>query len=426
MSIDNRSDSNDITKLHLWQIQWVRDLAFIILIVCGVWVGYAMRDITIPLLVALLLAYLFEPLIAFFADNPKFPLGRIPVISGILTLLTISVLLILAVTIPLVVAQTTGLVNDVQNGKLRSQLERVTQNYAPESVKNEILHTLNFLPNISDSSTYQEPSELMSNESMDPIASSVVRVEDTHLPAVTENARSGLVSIAQTTGDVAYNVATAIVHFAMLAVLIPFYFFFFSLWFPKVKEFAASLIPDGGKNDTVTLLKKMDAAVAGFVRGRIVIAFIMGVLLAIVWMVIGVPYAILLGIGIGFLCAVPFLGLVGIPLSIGLLYLEQLGVSEASRMEWWAILLWPALIFGVVQALDGWLLTPLIAGKATNLDPVTIFVAVLAGGSVLGVYGMLLAVPIAACIKILIQDRLLPKVHAWARGEVDDPLPFDD
>jgi predicted PurR-regulated permease PerM len=209
-------------------------------------------------------------------------------------------------------------------------------------------------------------------------------------------------------------------------VLIPFYFFFFSLWFPKVVEFMKGIVPNRGNNNTFALLIKMDAAVAGFVRGRIVIAFIMAVLLAIGWLVVGVPYAILLGIGVGILCSVPFLGLVGIPISIGLLFLDQLGVPEADRMVWWGILLWPTLIFGIVQAIDGWLLTPLIAGRATNLDPVTIFVAVLAGGSVLGAYGMLLAIPIAACIKILIQDRLLPKIRAWARGDADDPLPFDD
>ena len=56
------------------------------------------------------------------------------------------------------------------------------------------------------------------------------------------------------------------------------------------------------------------------------------------------------------------------------------------------------------------MLTPIIAGKATNLDPVTIFVAVLAGGSVLGAYGMLLAIPVAACIKILLSDLVIPKL----------------
>ena len=170
----------------------------------------------------------------------------------------------------------------------------------------------------------------------------------------------------------------------------------------------------------------MDAAVAGFVRGRIVIAAIMGGVLAVGWMIVGVPYAILLGIGVGVLCAVPFLGLVGIPLSVGLLFLEQLGLSEESRMAWWGIIVWPTLVFAFVQAIDGWVLTPLIAGKATNLDPVTIFVAVLAGGSVLGAYGMLLAVPIAACIKITIQEIVLPNIRAWAQGEANDPLPFEE
>jgi predicted PurR-regulated permease PerM len=394
---------HDITKLHLWQIQWVRDLALIVLVVCGVWIGYAMRDITIPLLVALLLAYLFEPLISYLANNPKFPLGRIPVISGILTLIIVGVLAVLAFTVPMVISQTTSLVDDVQNGTLRDKLEQLNEKYAPKDAKDEINQTLSYLPNSkSDEVKQSKPTEQI------------------------KPGNEGLIKIAQKTGDVALGIIVSVFRFAILAVLIPFYFFFFSLWFPKVVEFARSLIPDHGKGDTELLLVKMDAAVSGFVRGRIVIAFIMSILLAVGWMIVGVPYAILLGIGVGVLCAVPFLGLIGIPLSIGLLFLDQLGLLETQRMAWWGILLWPTLVFAIVQALDGWILTPLIAGKATNLDPVTIFVAVLAGGSVLGAYGMLLAIPVAACVKILIQERLLPKVHAWTRGEADDPLPFDD
>ena len=400
----NKQKERDISTLHLWQIQWVRDLILILVAVCTVWLGYAMREITIPLLVALLLAYLFDPLISFLADNPKFPLGRIPVISGILTLLTAGVLIVLAISIPMVVSQTTSLVSDIQEGKLRTQLERVTQEYAPEDVREEILQTISYLPTSStDSTATTEPNQVTPGLNND-----------------------GLVQIAHSSSDVIISVVGAIIHFAIMAVLIPFYFFFFSLWFPEVRAFASSLIPDDGKTKTITLLQKMDAAVAGFVRGRIVIAFIMAIVLAVGWMIVGVPYAILLGIGVGIFCAVPFLGLIGIPLSVGLLFLDQLGVPEAQQMAWWGIIVWPILVFAIVQALDAWVLTPLIAGRATNLDPVTIFVAVLAGGSVLGAYGMLLAIPVAACIKILIQERLLPKIHAWTRGEADDPLPFDD
>jgi len=411
MSADSENKhTTDITKLHLWQIQWVRDVLFLVIIFCGLWVGYVMRDITVPLLVALLLAYLFEPVISYLANNPKLPIGRIPVIAGILTLLITGVLAVVAITIPIVVSQTSSLVNDVQSGKLRTQLERVTTNYAPTGVKTEILETLDFLPD-GDTENVVASTEIGKNE----ITESGPNV-----------ASEGIVRIAKTTGDVAFSVLKSILHFVILAVLIPFYFFFFSLWFPKVKQFAETLIPKEGKSSTLQLFEKMDAAVAGFVRGRIVIAFIMAIILAIGWMIVGVPYAIILGIGVGFLCAVPFLGLIGIPLSVGLLFLNQLGIAEADQLSWWAIILWPSLVFGIVQALDGWILTPLIAGRATNLDPVTIFVAVLAGGSVLGAYGMLLAVPVAACIKILIQERLLPKVHLWANGEADDPLPFDD
>jgi len=411
MSADSENKhTTDITKLHLWQIQWVRDVLFLVIIFCGLWVGYVMRDITVPLLVALLLAYLFEPVISYLANNPKLPIGRIPVIAGILTLLITGVLAVVAITIPIVVSQTSSLVNDVQSGKLRTQLERVATNYAPTGVKTEILETLDFLPD-GDTENVVTSTEIGKNE----ITESGPNV-----------ASEGIVRIAKTTGDVAFSVLKSMLHFVILAVLIPFYFFFFSLWFPKVKQFAETLIPKDGKSSTLQLFEKMDAAVAGFVRGRIVIAFIMAIILAIGWMIVGVPYAIILGIGVGFLCAVPFLGLIGIPLSVGLLFLNQLGIAEADQLSWWAIILWPSLVFGIVQALDGWILTPLIAGRATNLDPVTIFVAVLAGGSVLGAYGMLLAVPVAACIKILIQERLLPKIHLWSSGEADDPLPFDD
>ena len=390
-----KTKQHDITKLHLWQIQWVRDLFLVVAVIAGIWLGYAMRDITIPLLVALLLAYLFEPLISYLSNHPQFPMGRVAVISGILSILVAGVLVILAVSIPMVISQTSTLVDDIQDGKLREQLEQVTQQYAPESVRDEIVETLAFLPSAEELATDTTTSQ-------------------------------GLMRIAQKTGDVALGILGSVVRFGILAVLIPFYFFFFSLWFPQVVAFARGCIPDDNRAHVEGLLGKMDAAVAGFVRGRIVIAFIMAILLATGWMIVGVPYAIVLGIAVGVFCAVPFLGLIGIPLTVGLLFLDQLGVDEAQRMAWWGIILWPVLVFAIVQALDGWVLTPMIAGKATNLDPVTIFVAVLAGGSVLGAYGMLLAIPVAACIKILIQESLLPNVHSWARGEAEDPLPFDD
>ncbi len=396
----------DPRHLHLWQIQWVRDLLLISVVFLLLWLGYAMRDITVPLLVALLLAYLFEPLISYIDKHDGLPFGRMPAIAGLLTVLGAIVIVVLVIAIPMVVTQTLKITEHVETGQLRTQLTTVVTKYSPEVVKEEALGVIGLLPTgVEDSVT--------------------TATTTGGVAATTSGGTSDWLGFAKRTGSMALYVIGTVLRFGLLAFLIPFFFFFFSLWYPDVVRFCRDLIPDDRRDHIESLLGRMDAAVSGFVRGRIVIAFIMGVLLAIGWMIAGVPYAIVLGIVVGVFCAVPFLGLIGIPLSVGLLFLEQMGVAEAQRMAWWAILLWPSLVFGIVQALDGWVLTPLIAGRATNLDPVTIFVAVLAGGSVLGAYGMLLAIPIAACVKILLQDEVLPNMRAWARGDARDPLPVE-
>jgi len=82
-------------------------------------------------------------------------------------------------------------------------------------------------------------------------------------------------------------------------------------------------------------------------------------------------------------------------------------------------------VYGIVQFLEGYVLIPLIAGKATDLDPVSIFVAVLAGAAIAGVYGMLLSIPVAACLKIYLREVVMPHLRDWSSGRADDPLPLD-
>jgi len=93
-------------------------------------------------------------------------------------------------------------------------------------------------------------------------------------------------------------------------------------------------------------------------------------------------------------------------------------------MSWLWIILGPSIVFAIGQFLDGYVLTPIFCGRATDLDPVTIVVAILAGGAVGGLYGMLLAVPAAACIKILLKHVFLPRVREWSAGRAADPLPL--
>ncbi|NBX26336.1 MAG: AI-2E family transporter, partial [Planctomycetes bacterium] len=210
-----------------------------------------------------------------------------------------------------------------------------------------------------------------------------------------------------------------------LAALVPFYFWFFSLHFPDALAFLRGLLPDKHRDRILELAGDMDRAVSGFIRGRIVVSVIMGVVAAIGWRICGVPYAITLGAAVTVLSLIPYVSAITLPLSIGLLAVDQLAVAEAERMAWLWIVLGPCLVFGLVQFLEGYVLLPLIAGKATDLDPVSIFVAVLAGAALAGVYGMLLSIPVAACLKIYLREVVMPRLRAWSSGRANDPLPFD-
>ena len=207
-------------------------------------------------------------------------------------------------------------------------------------------------------------------------------------------------------------------------MLIPFYFRFFSNGFPGAIHFLGTLVPESRKPTIFRLAGEMDAAVAGFVRGRILIAAGVGVMFAAGWWINGVPYALTLGLLAGLLSIVPYLGAVVVVPAVAILAAHQLSQPEAQRMAWYWIIGGPPLVFLIVQSIEGYILTPIFAGRATNLGPVSIFVAVLAGASVAGLYGMLLAIPVAACTKILIRETMMPSLRRWAAGESSDPLPL--
>ncbi len=429
-----RDRGDSLRHLHLWQLQAVRDALLIASVAGLVWLGYALRAVTVPLLVALLLGYLFEPLVARVSRHPK--LTRPMVVGGLLMTVGALVIGLAAVLVPIAVGQTAGLVRDYQQGTFRETAVKLS-NYLPESWRDQADGLLDFLPRGAP----MEPPE-QSAERDDAPQRPVLRAgpsvldqervraivrEELSQAAVRPDGGGSMhwLGVAKGGARAAAIVIAGIVQIGFLAFLIPFYFFFFSVWFPSVVRFGRSLIPLANRVRTLELLDKMDAVVAGFVRGRIVVSLIMGVMLAVGWKVAGVPYSVVLGVVVGLFCAVPYLGAVGVPVAVGLLAFKELGATGGDPMSWWGIVLWPSLVYGVVQTFEGYVLIPMIAGKATNLDPVTILVVVLAGGSIMGIYGMLLAIPVAACVKILCTEVLLPKIRAWTSGEAADPLPID-
>ncbi len=411
-----------IARLRLWEIQAVRDLLLISAAVFLIWLGHAMRAVTVPLLVALLLAYLFEPLVARLAK--RFRTGRPVVVGALLATVGVVVVALLALLIPVAVGQTAALVEEFRGGGVRQAATDLLR-FVPEEARDDLKKFIELLPQ-GPGAVAAPPGAEPAPDAGDPPGEERIRAsvqeERRRAPGATAAERPGWWGVAKGGSRAVANVLGGIVRLGFLAFLIPFYFYFFSVSYPAVARFAGGLVPERNRRVTADLVGKMNRVVAGFVRGRIVISLCMGVLLSIGWWFCGVPYSLPVGMVVGLFCAVPYLGVTGVPLAIALLAFQELRSPEP--MAWWGVLLWPTLVFAGVQVVEGYALTPLIAGRATNLDPVTILVAVLAGGSIMGVYGMLLAIPVAACLKIALTDIVLPRVRAWVEGRAEDPLPM--
>ena len=416
-------------RKHLWEIQAIRDVLLIAGGLSLLWLGYALSSITIPLLMALLLAYLVEPLVEGLGQRG---VSRSRAAAWFVGLFGVLVVGLLALVLPLIVGQTLRLVDDVESGDMQRRVLRV-ESILPEQAAAPLQRLAMLLPG---EATLDAESDLIAAEGevpstdadADSLEMQIQRIVQQELASQSDDAvlqQEGLRAAGAALTS-AWSVLVAIVDAGFLLFLIPFYFYFLVLWYPEVIRFGAQLLPRDNREAIFSLLQEMDDVVSGFVRGRLLVSFIMGLMFSVGWWLVDVPYAFVLGMTTGALSTVPFVGGLGAPIAIGLAVLARLELPEVERAAWWMPVALPAAVFALVSAIEGWVLLPLIAGRATRLDPVTIVVAVLAGGALLGVYGMLLAIPLAACLKILVIRVVLPRLRAWTRGDVADPLPIDD
>lgn len=462
---------------HLWNIQPVRDVMLGAAIFGILYLGSVLSLVTVPLLLALLLAYLFEPIIGWL--HARLKVSR-QVAAGLVVAVTAF-----AVIVPLLVGVSYASWQGI------SLARSVTQNATQLSevvASNDTGPTIDDLParggwrtlarELLEMRKHADQSEALK---MQLDAQKQIASEDSELPAdptaprseneeqpdstpepidfedtdasdqpiaVTqadldraERAEFLLDIYARTsawfeehagqigrravnaTGDAlsaAFSTAKAIGITGFQAFLTAFFFFFLSSSYGGVRSLGVRLIPSDRRERTADLVQQMDRVIAGFVRGRLTIAGIQCVFFVLGYFIIGTPAPLILGVAVGVLSIVPYLALVSIPVSVLLMALES---STGLRGEWWWIVFAPIVVYQLGQMLDDYVLTPWIQGKSTDLDTPTVLFASIAGGILAGVYGLLIAIPIAACIKILIREVLMPRYMEWVAGDRADPLP---
>jgi predicted PurR-regulated permease PerM len=186
---------------------------------------------------------------------------------------------------------------------------------------------------------------------------------------------------------------------ALLAwAVFPVYFAFFLLAArtpPLDLEHALPFLRPETRRDVVYLVGEFVNIVVAFFRGQLIIAFLQGVLFAVGFSLVGLRYGFVLGLMLGLLNVIPYLGsMIGLGIGLPVAYFQPGGGT--------ALVVWVLIVFAAVQLVEAYVLTPRIMGQRTGLHPIVIIVAVFFWGSALqGILGMVLAVPLTAFLVVL-------------------------
>ena len=182
-------------------------------------------------------------------------------------------------------------------------------------------------------------------------------------------------------------------------VLVPILVFFMLKDREKLVKFILSMMPE--KRGLMSRIwNEMDGQIANYVRGKVVEIIIVGTVAFVTFAWFGLPYSALLAVLVGFSVLIPFIGAAVATIPVAAVAGFHFGLTD----EFAYVL----VAYGIIQALDGNVLVPILFSEAVNLHPVSIILAVLFFGGIWGFWGIFFAIPLATLLKSL--------VNAWPRG----------
>ncbi len=188
------------------------------------------------------------------------------------------------------------------------------------------------------------------------------------------------------------DVTLTILETLLLLIFAPVVAFYLLMDLPSLREKAVALVPVRLQGEVSYVSRELGSAVGGFIRGQVVVALIVGIMTSIGFRLIGLPFWLLIGMIAGFLNIIPFVGpWVGGTLGV------LVGLTESDVRT--AVL--AAVVAIVVQQIDNHFITPNVLRATVRLHPATIISVLLIGGTLFGIWGVLLAVPVTATIKIV-------------------------
>lgn len=345
-----------------------------------------------PIAVAGILAYILDPVVDWLQRKGVSRVRAIGCVFG----LALAVIIALAGSVlPPLIRQTGDLLQRVP--EIGRRLEHRVQDWLqrPPALLRRLIPGLPLAsqPATPPQTPQPDPAQPSGPEPIQPLAGAL---DERTLQTVT----TWLATVAPKVGRWLFGQAARVATwFGMLAglALVPIYTFYFLLQKEGIRAKWTDYLPVSDsrfKDELVFVLRAINDYLIVFFRGQVLVALCDGVLYAIGFSLVGVPYAIVIGAVAAVVTIIPFLGAI---ITCG----AALLLSVVQHGDWQHPLLVLA-VFAVVQALEGYVIQPKIIGDRVGLHPVTIIIALMVGATLLGgILGGLLAIPLTAALRVV-------------------------
>jgi predicted PurR-regulated permease PerM len=319
-----------------------------------IWLLYVLSGVLLPFVAGMVIAYFLDPL-ADWLEAKRLP--RALAAGLILAAFFVAVVLLLVVLFPLLQAQIVGLISRVPDlvVLLREQaapvLERLQANLSAEDM------------------------DRLRNAAGD-FAGKAVQIV------------GGLVQRLWSGG-------MAVLHVLSLMIITPLVAFYLLNDWDHLVTKVDNLLPRQHAQTIRDQVSEIDRTIAGFLRGQATVCLILGTFYGLGLTIVGLDFGLLVGVGTGLISFIPYFGM-----TVGLITAMGIALAQYSDV---APIVMVAAVFAVGQVAEGNFLTPKLVGGRIGLHPVWIIFALLAGGSMFGFTGILLAVPVSAVVGVVIR-----------------------
>lgn len=329
------------------------------ILLIGFSIIYFFSDLLMPLLVAIVFAYLLEWPIRFLGVYLKFPrsLSVILVLGGFIALSSF----LCVVLLPTLWNQAVTFIQDlpVMFNLLNAWLQALPEHY----------------PELVDYAT---------------------------LDALVSNLRGKILGLGESLLTLSINSIISLVGLGIYAFLVPLMVFFLLKDKLVLMNSFSKFLPEN-RHLATRVWFEMQQQIANYIRGKFLEIIIVGIVTYIIFLFFGLRYPLLLSVAVGISVLVPYIGAVLVSIPVILIALFQFGISP----EFYYLM----LAFIISQLLDGNLLVPFLFSEAVNLHPLTIIVAVLIFGGLWGFWGVFFAIPLATLVKAVLQALPTKESH---------------